>query len=336
MTAFGFDDSDDEECVEWPAGGNRPCAANLKQIDNMLQCPICNDIYNGDDTACMMLTQCGHNFCSQCIRRHFEDKRDCPECREAIKGNIDKALINNRTIDLLGVQFSQCRKQLCELVTNAEPLVKRDNEDNKSEMGSPSASTVSSKFVHRLGKAKKHASVVYNLKSIKNLRSMCKEAGLSSKGGKEILEWRHREYVRLYNANLDAIHPKELTEIAEQVKDIETEREKDKAFATGSGLFRKTGTRTRIAPKSGFVSLERDVQRRKKGGKAPERPNKRQKLNTGSIASSRAASASLTSSPSVIKSHGKSKVSWRVVWSEKRQALFYYNMLTETDRKSVV
>lgn len=50
--------------------------------------------------------------------------------------------------------------------------------------------------------------VVYNLLSERDLRKKLKEHGLSSHGNKQQLIRRHQEFVHMYNAQCDSLHPK--------------------------------------------------------------------------------------------------------------------------------
>ncbi|KAK2502801.1 hypothetical protein MC885_008505 [Smutsia gigantea] len=60
-------------------------------------------------------------------------------------------------------------------------------------------------FVH---KRKPLPKTVYNLLSDRDLKKMLKQHGLSIQGNKQQLIKRHQEFVHMYNAQCDALHPK--------------------------------------------------------------------------------------------------------------------------------
>ncbi|KJE91015.1 hypothetical protein CAOG_002219 [Capsaspora owczarzaki ATCC 30864] len=77
------------------------------------------------------------------------------------------------------------------------------------------------------------AKPVYNVMTEKNLRKALKDHGLSSTGDRSLLIWRHKEFVLQYNAQCDALHPKPMSWILQQVEKEEKhagkERERDRA-----------------------------------------------------------------------------------------------------------
>ena len=63
--------------------------------------------------------------------------------------------------------------------------------------------------------------LVYNLKSTKDLQRVCSDMGISASGNRALLEWRHMQYITMYNANLDHAQPKPVASIKEELKSIE-------------------------------------------------------------------------------------------------------------------
>ncbi|PAV23316.1 dna repair [Pyrrhoderma noxium] len=51
-------------------------APGLRKIDESLRCRICGEIFDAP-----MTLQCGHSFCSVCVRRSLRDRKECPQCR---------------------------------------------------------------------------------------------------------------------------------------------------------------------------------------------------------------------------------------------------------------
>lgn len=65
---------------------------------------------------------------------------------------------------------------------------------------------------------------VYSVMSISQLKKLLKEHKLPTDGDRKTLEKRHRNFVLLYNSNLDSLNPKSDDEIRKSV--IESEKKK--------------------------------------------------------------------------------------------------------------
>ncbi|XP_032146439.1 E3 ubiquitin-protein ligase RAD18 isoform X3 [Sapajus apella] len=65
---------------------------------------------------------------------------------------------------------------------------------------------------------------VYNLLSDRDLKKKLKEHGLSIQGNKQQLVKRHQEFVHMYNAQCDALHPKSAAEIVQEIENMEKTR----------------------------------------------------------------------------------------------------------------
>ncbi|XP_036594367.1 E3 ubiquitin-protein ligase RAD18 isoform X2 [Trichosurus vulpecula] len=75
-----------------------------------------------------------------------------------------------------------------------------------------------------VNKRKTMPKVVYNLLSERDLRKKLKEHGLSSHGNKQQLIRRHQEFVHMYNAQCDSLHPKSVAEIVKEIENMEKTR----------------------------------------------------------------------------------------------------------------
>lgn len=62
--------------------------------DADLCCAICIEVFR----APVLILDCGHNFCSECIRSAFERSRECPECRQLQSKQVDE-LTRNRLVE---------------------------------------------------------------------------------------------------------------------------------------------------------------------------------------------------------------------------------------------
>ncbi|KAG5838301.1 hypothetical protein ANANG_G00222320 [Anguilla anguilla] len=78
---------------------------SLKNVDNLLRCPICFDYLN----ISMMAQQCSHTFCSLCIRKFLSYKSQCPVCNLA---TTETDLRNNRILDDIVKSFQATRQRL--------------------------------------------------------------------------------------------------------------------------------------------------------------------------------------------------------------------------------
>ncbi|KAM5231639.1 E3 ubiquitin-protein ligase RAD18 isoform 2-T2 [Hipposideros larvatus] len=65
---------------------------------------------------------------------------------------------------------------------------------------------------------------VYNLLSDRDLKKKLKQYGLSTQGNKQQLIKRHQEFVHMYNAQCDALHPKSAAEIVQEIENLEKTR----------------------------------------------------------------------------------------------------------------
>ncbi|KAH9926137.1 uncharacterized protein B0H18DRAFT_1006669 [Fomitopsis serialis] len=52
-------------------------APGLRLLDEALRCSVCHELYDAPVTL-----NCGHCFCSLCVRNYLKDKKECPSCRK--------------------------------------------------------------------------------------------------------------------------------------------------------------------------------------------------------------------------------------------------------------
>ncbi|XP_008295091.1 E3 ubiquitin-protein ligase RAD18 [Stegastes partitus] len=91
-----------------------PGLACLKNIEDLLRCPICFDFLN-----ISMITKCSHNFCSLCIRKFLSYKLQCPVCNTQM---TEPDLRNNRLLDDVVVHFQAARQQLSKVSFESPPI----------------------------------------------------------------------------------------------------------------------------------------------------------------------------------------------------------------------
>lgn len=84
----------------------------LFELDSMVRCHICKDFLTAP-----VVTQCGHCFCSLCIRKTIMSIRKCPLCNEEIlESKLRKILL----LDEISGWFTKVRRDLMYLVRKQE------------------------------------------------------------------------------------------------------------------------------------------------------------------------------------------------------------------------
>lgn len=78
---------------------------------------------------------------------------------------------------------------------------------------------------------------VYNLLSDRDLKKKLKQHGLSIQGNKQQLIKRHQEFVHMYNAQCDALHPKSAAEIVQEIENLEKTRMRLEASKLGENIM---------------------------------------------------------------------------------------------------
>jgi hypothetical protein len=63
----------------------------------------------------------------------------------------------------------------------------------------------------------------YHVMSDKQIRKALADHGLSDKGKRQDLIWRHKEFVNQYNANLDSLNPQSINQVKASVAKVEVE-----------------------------------------------------------------------------------------------------------------
>ena len=115
-------------CIVGQIESNKMAAANtgllLKEVENITECPICQDIFCNPK-----MLPCCHMFCLKCIEQFGEDKEEgealpCPMCRREFKvptGGFSELKTNFFIDRLISVQSASCanRETVCDVCTNA-------------------------------------------------------------------------------------------------------------------------------------------------------------------------------------------------------------------------
>lgn len=91
---------------DWPEE-----ASAFKQIEKSLSCAICH----GPMKAAVLLSKCGHSFCSYCIRQYLITEQACPLCR---KPATESDIVRNISVIEISDVFRENRKELLRLCTH--------------------------------------------------------------------------------------------------------------------------------------------------------------------------------------------------------------------------
>lgn len=109
---------------DWPEE-----ATVFKQIEKSLSCAICH----GTLKAAVLLSKCGHSFCSYCIRQYLAHDQFCPLCR---KPASQSDIIRNITVIEIADTFRENRKallQLCKQLISPPLLNPSTNQQKEKE-----------------------------------------------------------------------------------------------------------------------------------------------------------------------------------------------------------
>ncbi|KAJ2844907.1 E3 ubiquitin-protein ligase rad18 [Coemansia brasiliensis] len=106
-----------EDPTDWPQD-----YVHLRHLDQQLRCPICKEYF----VTAMAATECGHTFCSLCVRRCLSQESKCPSCRAPL---TEGELFPNRLVDSLMRTFRSGRQQLLDTLT-AKPEHMNLNSDD--------------------------------------------------------------------------------------------------------------------------------------------------------------------------------------------------------------
>ncbi|KAI8139595.1 hypothetical protein BJV82DRAFT_248156 [Fennellomyces sp. T-0311] len=136
---------------------------------------------------------------------------ECPLCRQSMKQvvineHIDRCMNGDSSIPEPPRQFFRPAASSSS-ANNATVISLADHEDVKKKK--------------KVNLGKKPISLVYDMQSVKDMKKTLRDLGLSDLGDKQQLVWRHKEYKTLYEANMDAEHPKDVKELRQQLNDAE-------------------------------------------------------------------------------------------------------------------
>ncbi len=166
------------------------------------------------------------------------------------------------------------------------------------------------------------------------LRKMCGDLGLPNKGKREVLQWRHWQFVELHNANIDRAEPRPEEELRHELARLEQARfpaanpfrSKKRAHAVP---WKELTERARPPPKREEKREQEEQEVEEANDKEEEEEECRDKKEDNEAPLSvapppDAATPARAPPPSVRQSE------WQSVWSEAADRPFYFNTRTLT------
>eukprot|EP01138_Halocafeteria_seosinensis_P009487 gb/GECG01009695.1/.p1 GENE.gb/GECG01009695.1/~~gb/GECG01009695.1/.p1 ORF type:complete len:528 (+),score=67.62 gb/GECG01009695.1/:1-1584(+) len=311
---------------EWPS-----FALWLRQMEESMQCPICGRFVE----AAVTIRQCGHLFCSECIRRHRANSEDqtCPSCRGGQETGID--IVATPAVNHMINSWLSTRQALLAIVN------KGGSKDYFRQYASSAhrpqrAFNVTQEASSQPGASKYMKEPVYDMLKEKDLREKVRQCGLPNFGSQAECIRRHREFIVLFNAHIDSGKKPKSAEIAKKVLQREKEQrqkssevtEKRRGASSQKGkksTSRKSKDKKPKEIEDGFLRLALEARQRllQQGMKLPNalQTQKERKKRATTRSQHKSGNETITK-----KSH-KPPI-WRRVWSDKLGQFFYFN--TET------
>jgi len=233
---------------------------DLQDLDKTFRCSICGSLFG----KAVTIKNCGHTYCSVCIRNHWVASRNgkhrkdksCPMCRNAVDQDVDKALVMNRNIQE-GVEvfklmllkthkspnqqikdssssYRKRRRRAVREVSNNIDYGEGSNEDhendcyndNEEEEDEDQESTIQKRMQSRN----------YGRMGKRDLKNLCREYTLPTSGKDEDLKKRLRTFQCMWNAEIDSINPLKPSDLVKKLKKMEQAQrdEKNRALISGA------------------------------------------------------------------------------------------------------
>lgn len=244
---LGGEDSEDTIFLE----ANIP--KDFEDLDQTFRCPICASLFD----KAVTIKECGHTFCSVCIRNYWvairngvhRQEKACPICRKIVNGmDVEKALVMNRSIQEGVKAFKQ-------MLLNHDRTSKRLLEDsppprsprcrrNKKRMSvatreydqSTHGDEDSRSGDEEIPVRQKMQSRNYARMKKKDLQRLCREFKIPTSGNEQELMDRMRNYQNMWNAeHLHSIDPQNPSDIAAKLKREEQAQQNEKKLAQMNG-----------------------------------------------------------------------------------------------------
>ena len=212
----------EDDIHDWPATS---IGRKLADLDKNLRCPICQEIFQNAST----LLKCGHCFCCECISRECEkpSKATCPIC------HMDTCLseiLASRILRSVVECFKFARSDILSLVCDQRENIESDTEERSTLSLKRNRTRVTDDNMNsnmkRIPVGTFHGKNREQIK--KDLEKLCIDCKtkIRTDGDREKLILRYKDFIRLYNSQIDALHPLSKDEIVQEITKREIEKEK--------------------------------------------------------------------------------------------------------------
>ncbi|TYZ57162.1 hypothetical protein PybrP1_004157 [[Pythium] brassicae (nom. inval.)] len=311
---------------EWPSE-----SAELREIESLLRCQICGDFFHGP-----VLLPCSHAFCSECVRKFLQSKGAhggcCPECKRAC---APSDLVANRSMEKVAVLFRQLKPKLLRALDGgtAPAPATASSTPPASRRHSSGTSTTRAAANGKARAVERLPVVSYNVMKDKEIRKLLESIGvkLAVKNRDEIIQI-HKEYVLLYNAQVDSCNPKSAARLRDEVVRNHKLRQQEKLQAEQAKKHQTSASPTASLSaqmKANFERLKREIAERKANPQRVAASNA--PAATASPADEIAAPPDADEPPPL--GLGAAPVGiWRHVYSETHRKEFYINSVTREIR----
>jgi E3 ubiquitin-protein ligase RAD18 len=197
---FGINDDDIFQEYKMPEA--------LQSSFQSLSCLFCGEFVS----SAVCLRVCGHSFCSSCIRQVFQNnktgvhrqKNQCLTCRAEVGQNVDKQLVVNRTIQQVVVIMKN-------IVRSMHGIYAQPVDFTKPRLSRSEEPPINSRFPSRN----------YDKMKPRDLRVLCGQYGLVSRGGWKELRDRIKLFATMWNAEMDSISPRTQSKLVEEINQRE-------------------------------------------------------------------------------------------------------------------
>ncbi|KAJ2226149.1 E3 ubiquitin-protein ligase rad18 [Coemansia sp. RSA 485] len=120
-----------EDPSDWPTGFE-----HLRELEKLLRCPVCKEYLETP----MVVSSCGHTFCSLCVRRCVVQETRCPSCRAQA---AESDLYPNRLVESILREFRSGRPRLLSAIHASENSMSRTRKKPRINQGVPKTDTQS-------------------------------------------------------------------------------------------------------------------------------------------------------------------------------------------------
>ncbi|RUP48540.1 hypothetical protein BC936DRAFT_144427 [Jimgerdemannia flammicorona] len=226
-------------------GNGRASAGGFRDLQPTGMCPISSIPTMPRERisyeSLVLCPICERNIAARDVNAHLD--RTCAESQPTKVANAAISAASTVTVK----SETMAKSALSSLSIQAQSQLGPSTVTVKSEtMAKSTSSSLSIQAQSQLGPSrnqvnmgKKPVKIVYNMYKELALRKLMRDLGLPEHGDRNLLQERHREYINIYNSNLDSLLPKDLREMLRELdaweRDYVSSREAQRANGTNGG-----------------------------------------------------------------------------------------------------